>query len=100
MIEMIENFRSSPERTHIKLGFMSCIKVTNGQRGKIAKNMAFGGYTGSKRGCYICKKEMDMLLCDIVAAMGLAVVGALAIVKLVSARSDKKMCCDGDECKE
>ena len=56
MLEMIKDFRSSPCRTHIKMGIMSCIKVVNGQGGKAVKNLGLGALSSSKRGCYICKK--------------------------------------------
>ena len=39
MLEMIKEYRASPCRTHIKMGFMSCVKVINGQGGKAVKNL-------------------------------------------------------------
>ena len=89
MLEMIKEYRSSPCRTHIKMGFMSCIKVVNGQGGKTIKNLGVGALSSSKRGCYICKKELDLLLCDIIAVMLGAAVGIIAAKKLKKAEKQK-----------
>ena len=97
MLEMIKDFRSSPFRTHIKMGFMSCIKVVNGQGGKAVKNLGLGALSSSKRGCYICKKELDLLLCDIIAVMLGATVGLIAAKKFKNSANDEGMMpeCDG-----
>lgn len=87
MLEMIKEYRSSPCRTHIKMGFMSCIKVVNGQGGKTVKNLGVGALSSSKRGCYICKKELDLLLCDIIAVMLGVAVGLIAAKKLKKAEN-------------
>ena len=97
MLEMIKDFRSSPCRTHIKMGFMSCIKVVNGQGGKTVKNLGLGALSSSKRGCYICKKELDLLLCDIIAVMLGAAIGLIAAKRLKNSAKDDGMMpeCDG-----
>ena len=87
MLEMIKEYRASPCRTHIKMGFMSCIKVVNGQCGKTVKNLGVGALSSSKRGCYICKKELDLLLCDIFAVMLGVAVGLIAAKKLKKAEN-------------
>ena len=87
MLEMIKEYRASPCRTHIKMGFMSCVKVINGQGGKAVKNLGLGALSSSKRGCYICKKELDLLLCDIIAVMLGVAVGLIAAKKLKKAEN-------------
>lgn len=87
MLEMIKEYRASPCRTHIKMGFMSCVKVVNGQGGKAVKNLGLGALSSSKRGCYICKKELDLLLCDIIAVMLGVAVGLIAAKKLKKAEN-------------
>jgi hypothetical protein len=87
MLEMIKEYRSSPCRTHIKMGFMSCVKVVDGQGGKAVKNLGLGALSSSKRGCYICKKELDLLLCDIIAVMLGVAVGLIAAKKLKKAEN-------------
>ena len=87
MLEMIKEYRASPCRTHIKMGFMSCVKVINGQGGKAVKNLGLGALSSSKRGCYICKKELDLLLCDIIAVMLGAAVGLIAAKRLKKAEN-------------
>ena len=87
MLEMIKEYRASHCRTHIKMGFMSCVKVINGQGGKAVKNLGLGALSSSKRGCYICKKELDLLLCDIIAVMLGAAVGLIAAKKLKKAEN-------------
>jgi hypothetical protein len=87
MLEMIKEYRASPCRTHIKMGFMSCVKVVNGQGGKAVKNLGLGALSSSKRGCYICKKELDLLLCDIIAVMLGVAVGFIAAKKLKKAEN-------------
>jgi hypothetical protein len=95
MLEMIKEYRSSPCRTHIKMGFMSCIKVVNGQGGKTVKNLGVGALSSSKRGCYICKKELDLLLCDIIAVMLGAAVGLIAAKRLKKAENGMDTMPDG-----
>jgi hypothetical protein len=87
MLEMIKEYRASPCRTHIKMEFMSCVKVVNGQGGKTVKNLGVGALSSSKRGCYICKKELDLLLCDIIAVMRGVAVGLIAAKKLKKAEN-------------
>ena len=95
MLEMIKEYRSSPCRTHIKMGFMSCIKVVNGQGGKTVKNLGVGALSSSKRGCYICKKELDLLLCDLIAVMLGAAVGIIAAKRLKKAENGMDTMPDG-----
>jgi hypothetical protein len=97
MLEMIKEYRASPCRTHIKMGFMSCVKVVNGQGGKAVKNLGLGALSSSKRGCYICKKELDLLLCDIIAVMLGAAIGLIASKKLKNSAKDEGMM---SECEE
>ena len=97
MLEMIKEYRASACRTHIKMGFMSCVKVVNGQGGKTVKNLGLGALSSSKRGCYICKKELDLLLCDIIAVMLGAAISLIAAKKLKNSAKDEGMMpeCDG-----
>ena len=97
MLEMIKEYRASACRTHIKMGFMSCIKVVNGLNGKSVKKLGLAALDTSKRGCYICKKELDLLLCDIIAVMLGATIGLIAAKKLKKAVKDEGMVpeCDG-----
>jgi hypothetical protein len=95
MLEMIKEYRASPCRTHIKMGFMSCVKVVNGQGGKAVKNLGLGALSSSKRGCYICKKELDLLLCDIIAVMLGAAVGIIAAKRLKKAENGMDTMPDG-----
>ena len=89
MLEMIKEYRRSPCRTHIKMGFMSCIKVVNGLGGKSVKKLGLAALDTSKRGCYICKKELDLLLCDILAIIFGVGATVIAINKLKRADADK-----------
>ena len=91
MLEMIKEYRASACRTHIKMGFMSCIKVVNGLNGKSVKKPGLAALDSSKRGCYICKREIDLLLCDIVIAVCAATVGLIAAKKLKNSAKDEEM---------
>jgi hypothetical protein len=77
------------------MGFMSCVKVINGQGGKAVKNLGLGALSSSKRGCYICKKELDLLLCDIIAVMLGAAVGIIAAKRLKKAENGMDTMPDG-----
>ena len=89
MLDMIKEYRRSPCRTHVKMGFMSCIKVVNGLGGKSVKKLGLAALDTSKRGCYICKKELDLLLCDILAIIFGVGATVIAINKLKRADADK-----------
>ena len=97
MLDMIKEYRRSPCRTHVKMGFMSCIKVVNGLNGKSVKKLGLAALDTSKRGCYICKKEIDLLLCDIMAMIIGVGAAVIAIKRLKGAQKDAKSVSCGSE---
>ena len=89
MIEMIKEYRESPDRTHIRMNMTTGVCVSNGKKGKVGKNTPLWECSGVKRGSYVYKKEIDLRLCDIMAVLG----GALAVFILM-----KKLFASSDRC--
>ena len=93
MIEMIKEYRESPDRTHVKMNMTTGVCVCNGKKGKVGKNTSLWECSGVKRGSYVYKKEIDLRLCDVLAILG----GAVAVWLLVKKLCISDKCCETEE---
>lgn len=82
MIDKINKYRNASERTRLIIGIEEYIRLTNGQCEEKGKNNALCRLKWQKNGCISAKKELDVLLCDVVAVLCVAI-GAVILIKKV-----------------
>jgi len=97
MLNMINKYRSSPNRRYAVIGLKSSVRIIKGGCCKCGTDGAFTELKTVKRAGYQCNTVFRVRLCDMAAVLGGIVALCLIFKRKKSDRSDQSA---GEECVE